>query len=144
MIFYQLFCFNTYFINHVLAFILYKGKKYKQAKTRKRRNQKKTPTPKTKVGKNQTNNQVVDKHFKFNEQILEASVLYGLQEISILSKIKLDVFQLLTLFFISYLLFLRDNSCLYNRTQLLHCKRNALHYYRSIIPLYRAFFSNKN
>ena len=39
--------------------------KYKLAKIRKRRNQKKTPTPKTKVGKNQTNNQVLipRKHF---------------------------------------------------------------------------------
>ena len=34
-------------------------KKYKWAKIRKRRNQKKTPTPKTKVGKKQTNNQVL-------------------------------------------------------------------------------------
>ena len=34
-------------------------KKYKQAKIRNRHNQKKTPTPKTKVGKNQTNNQVL-------------------------------------------------------------------------------------
>ena len=34
-------------------------KRYKQAKIRKRRNQKKTPTPKTEVGKNQTNNQVL-------------------------------------------------------------------------------------
>ena len=32
-------------------------KRHKQAKIRKRRNQKKTPTPKTEVGKNQTNNQ---------------------------------------------------------------------------------------
>ena len=31
----------------------------KQAKIRKRRNQKKIPTPKTEVGKNQTNNQVL-------------------------------------------------------------------------------------
>ena len=34
-------------------------KRYKQAKIRKRRNQKKIPTPKTEVGKNQTNNQVL-------------------------------------------------------------------------------------
>ena len=33
--------------------------RYKQAKIRKRRNQKKIPTPKTEVGKNQTNNQVL-------------------------------------------------------------------------------------
>ena len=33
-------------------------KRYKKAKIRKRRNQKKIPTPKTEVGKNQTNNQV--------------------------------------------------------------------------------------
>ena len=32
-------------------------KRYKWAKIRKRRNQKKIPTPKTEVGKNQTNNQ---------------------------------------------------------------------------------------
>ena len=38
---------------------LYYEKRYKYAKTRKRRNQKKIPTPKTKVGKNQTNNQVL-------------------------------------------------------------------------------------
>ena len=34
-------------------------KRYKQAKIRKRRNQKKIPTPKTEVGKKQTNNQVL-------------------------------------------------------------------------------------
>ena len=34
-------------------------KRYKQAKIRTRRNQKKIPTPKTEVGKNQTNNQVL-------------------------------------------------------------------------------------
>ena len=34
-------------------------KRHKQAKTRKRRNRKKIPTPKTEVGKNQTNNQVL-------------------------------------------------------------------------------------
>ena len=33
--------------------------RYKYAKIRKRRNQKKIPTPKTEVGKNQTNNQVL-------------------------------------------------------------------------------------
>ena len=33
--------------------------RYKKAKIRKRRNQKKIPTPKTEVGKNQTNNQVL-------------------------------------------------------------------------------------
>ena len=33
--------------------------RYKQAKIRKRRNQKKIPTPKTEVGKNQTNNQAL-------------------------------------------------------------------------------------
>ena len=34
-------------------------RRYKKAKIRKRRNQKKIPTPKTEVGKNQTNNQVL-------------------------------------------------------------------------------------
>ena len=33
--------------------------RYKLAKIRKRRNQKKIPTPKTAVGKNKTNNQVL-------------------------------------------------------------------------------------
>ena len=45
-------------INHLCLECIH-VKKYKQAKIRKRRNQKKTPTPKTKVGKNQTNNQVL-------------------------------------------------------------------------------------
>ena len=36
-----------------------KRKRYKQAKIRKRRNQRKIPTPKTEVGKHQTNNQVL-------------------------------------------------------------------------------------
>ena len=35
------------------------NKRYKKAKIRKWRNQKKIPTPKTEVGKNQTNNQVL-------------------------------------------------------------------------------------
>ena len=34
-------------------------KRYKQAKIRKRRNQKEIPTPKTEVGKNKTNNQAL-------------------------------------------------------------------------------------
>ena len=33
--------------------------RYKKAKIRKRRNQRKIPTPKTEVGKNQSNNQVL-------------------------------------------------------------------------------------
>ena len=33
--------------------------RYKQAKIRKRRNQKEIPTPKTEVGKNQSNNQAL-------------------------------------------------------------------------------------
>ena len=49
--------------NHIRSFIdipfVNKGKRYKYAKITKRRNQEKIPTPKTELGKNQTNNQVL-------------------------------------------------------------------------------------
>ena len=44
-------------IKYLFSHLFVSEKRHKQAKIRKRRNQKKTPTPKTEVGKNQTNNQ---------------------------------------------------------------------------------------
>ena len=49
-------CWSRYYTKQYSWSLL---ERHKQAKIRKRRYQKKIPTPKTKVGKNQTNNQVL-------------------------------------------------------------------------------------